>query len=209
MFTYQYLQPTEYHFSLDSIHLAELVAEKIKGRDDLASLRILDLCAGCGVIGIELSWYCPELRYIDFVEVQEVYTTYFKENVALVDRSELQLNWHLLNYDELHNAHWKNKFDVIVSNPPYFMAGHGILSPSKFKNRCRFYLDSSFDNYIKALVNTLNVSGKAYFLLRSLKEHDYNVFSRIQDMIKDLPASIEIISQIRGTDVFLLKKQGK
>ena len=72
MFTYQYAQPGEYHFSMDSIHLAESVAKHLQSREDLASLRVLDLCAGCGVIGIELSWYLPLLKKIDFVEIQDV-----------------------------------------------------------------------------------------------------------------------------------------
>jgi tRNA1(Val) A37 N6-methylase TrmN6 len=206
MFTYNYKQPDEYHFSLHSIHLAEFVAEHLKSHTDLASLRVLDLCAGCGVIGIELSWYLRELRQFDFVEIQDIYTDYFHKNVIMVNRPELQLRWHLLNYDELLGANWENKFDLIVSNPPYFQSGHGILSPSTFKNRCRFYLDSSFKNYILALTNTLACGGRAYFLLQSLKQHGYNLFSDIQNLLQATPTSIKIISNIRGTDVILLEK---
>lgn len=101
-FTYNYQQPDEYHFSLDSIYLARFVATQLKSHTDLDSLRILDLCAGCGVIGIELSWHLRAIRQIDFIEIQDIYTDYFYQNVAIVNRPELQFRWHLLNYDALH-----------------------------------------------------------------------------------------------------------
>lgn len=106
-FTYNYKQPDEYHFSLDSIHLAKFVAKQLKPYRDLGSLRVLDLCAGCGVIGIELSWHLQAIRQIDFIEIQDIYTEYFYQNISNVNRPELQLRWHLLNYDELHEKNGK------------------------------------------------------------------------------------------------------
>jgi tRNA1Val (adenine37-N6)-methyltransferase len=208
MFTYRYRQPEAYHFSLDSIHFAEFLAQHLQSRNDLQGLRVLDLCAGCGVIGMELSWYRPELRQIDFMEVQEIYTRYFHENTTLVNRPELELSWHLLNYDALLEKTWENKYDLIISNPPYFHAGHGILSPSEFKNRCRFFLDSSFANFILALANSLAPGGEAYFLLRPLKQHGWDVFSDIRELLKDRDFSVEKIAAIRGTDIVMLGKRG-
>jgi tRNA1Val (adenine37-N6)-methyltransferase len=206
MFTYYYKQPDEYRFSLDSIQLAEFLAEHLKSRADLASLRVLDLCAGCGVVGIELSWYLRELRKIDFIEIQDVYTPFFHDNIATVNRPELQINWHLLNYDVLLEKDWEEKFDLIVSNPPYFQPGQGPLSPSTFKNRCRFFLDSSFTHYILALANALAQNGEAYFLLRPLKQHGCDLFSEIKMLLQDKKINVKIITSIRGTDVICMKK---
>ncbi|KTC93298.1 methyltransferase [Legionella cincinnatiensis] len=205
-FTYSYKQPDEYHFSLDSIHLARFVAIQLKSHTDLGSLRVLDLCAGCGVIGMELSWHLQALRQIDFIEIQDIYTEYFYQNLANINRPELQFRWHLLNYDELHAKKWEGKFDLIISNPPYFQLGHGMLSPSQFKNRCRFYLDSSFHNYIRALENSLANNGRAYFLLRPLKHHGFDLFSDIQKILQETSATVRKISHIRGVDIILLEK---
>lgn len=206
-FTYNYKQPDEYHFSLDSIHLARFVATQFESHTDLGSLRILDLCAGCGVIGIELSWHLQAIRQIEFIEIQDIYTEYFYQNIANVNRPELQFRWHLLNYDELHKKKWEGKFDLIISNPPYFQPGHGILSPSKFKNRCRFYLDSSFQSYIQALENSLANNGKAYFLLRPLKHHGFDLFADIQKILQETSATVKKIAHIRGSDIILLEKK--
>ncbi|WED43722.1 methyltransferase [Legionella cardiaca] len=205
-FTYNYKQPKEYRFSLDSIHLAKFVATQLKSHPDLGSLRVLDLCAGCGVIGIELSWHLQAIRQIDFIEIQDIYTDYFFQNMAIINRPELQFRWHLLNYDELHEKKWAGKFDLTISNPPYFQPGHGVLSPSKFKNRCRFYLDSSFESYIRALENSLANKGRAYFLLRPLKHHGLDLFSDVQKMLQKTSVTAKKISHIRGTDIILLEK---
>jgi tRNA1(Val) A37 N6-methylase TrmN6 len=205
-FTYNYNQPHEYHFSLDSIYLAQFVALEMKTYTDLSSLRVLDLCAGCGVIGIELSWHLRAIRQIDFMEIQDIYTEYFYQNLAKVNRPELQCRWHLLNYDELQKKTWKKKYDLIISNPPYFHPDHGMLSPSIFKNRCRFYLDSSFTNYILALENSLAHKGKAFFLLRSLKHHGLDLFSDIQQIVPKSAVTVKKIAHMRGTDIILLEK---
>ncbi|MEO8400699.1 MAG: methyltransferase [Gammaproteobacteria bacterium] len=206
MFTYHYAQPDKYHFSLDSVQLAEFVAKRLRSRPDLETFRVLDLCAGCGVIGFELAWHLRELRQLDFLEVQDVYTDYFHQNAKIVNRPELQLRWHLFNYDVLLGKEWEGKFDLILSNPPYFQAGDGTLSPSHFKNRCRFFLDSSFENFIQALKNSLAYGGEAYFLLRPLQQHGYDLFIETKKLLRDTDISIEKIAQIRGTDVILLKK---
>jgi tRNA1Val (adenine37-N6)-methyltransferase len=116
------------------------------------------------------------------------------------------LRWHLLNYDVLLEKNWENKYDLIISNPPYFHAGHGMLSPSTFKNRCRFFLDSSFANFIVALANALAPDGAAYFLLRPLQQHGCDVFTDIQTLLQDNDVSVKKIAAIRGTDIVLLEK---
>lgn len=205
-YTYHYHQPDDYHFSLDSIYFTEFVADQLKAQQNLAAMHVLDLCAGCGVIGLQLAWYLRALRKIDFVEVQTIYTSYFHENVRTVQRPELELCWHALNYDLLQRNEWENKYDLIISNPPYFQAKHGMLSPSDFKNRCRFFIDSSFENFIHAIVNTLAYGGKAYFLLRPLHQHGIDVFANAQRLLGRTPCSIEKIAKLRGIDIVCITK---
>lgn len=205
MFTYQYAQPDFYHYSLDSTQLAEFVATQLAQRDDLSSINTLDLCAGCGVIGFELSWHLPSLRKIDFIEIQSNYAPYFQQNIKIVNRKELELNWLELNYDVLLTESWKDKYDLIVSNPPYFHPQHGMLSPSHEKNRCRFFMDSSFENYILAIANSLTIYGEAYILLRSLAAHGQDVFAMLNQHLVNTSVTATMLTDIRGTDVVLLK----
>lgn len=206
MFSYHYKQPSEYRFSLDSIYFAEFLAQQLQYRKNLDDIHLLDLCAGCGVLGIELSWFLKKIKTIDFLEIQDVYTDYFYQNVEIVNRPELQLTWYLMNYAELLNPSWKNKYHLIVSNPPYFQAGHGMYSPSSFKNRCRFFLDDSFENFIYAIANALAPGGEAYFLQRSLHQHGNDFFSYTKTLLKEMPMEIKKITTIRTTDVIQLVK---
>lgn len=82
-----------------------------------------------------------------------------------------------------------------------------MLSPSKFKNRCRFYLDSSFQHYIRALENSLANKGRAYFLLRPLQQHGLDLFSDIQKVLQETSVTAKKISHIRGSDIILLEKR--
>jgi tRNA1(Val) A37 N6-methylase TrmN6 len=118
----------------------------------------------------------------------------------------LQLRWHLANYERLLEEQWTEQFDLIVSNPPYFHKGHGVLSPSDFKNRCRFFLDSTFAHFIKALANSLAYKGEAYFLLRPLKQHGYDLPSDIRNLLRETTVCVRKIANIRGNDVIFLKK---
>lgn len=173
-FTFDYFQPSEYHFSLDSVLLPKIVAKQLKeDQIDVSSFKVLDLCSGTGIIGLEFSHYLPQIDSIDFLEVQKVYEEYFKKNLALVAPSKKNFNFLNLNYDEMiSNLSFHEKYDLILCNPPYFFKNEGVLSPSEFKNRCRFFMDSSFDNLIKAVGHALKNGASAYILSRP--GHDHN-----------------------------------
>ncbi|MBV8802036.1 MAG: SAM-dependent methyltransferase, partial [Gammaproteobacteria bacterium] len=95
---------------------------------------------------------------------------------------------------------------LIISNPPYFQAGHGMLSSSTFKNRCRFFLDATYENFIISIANALAHGGEAYFLQRPLNHHGFNLFSNAEELLIKMNISIKKIYKIRNMDVIYLKK---
>lgn len=233
-FTYEYSQPEEYHFSLDSIEMPWQVAQYFKNKiaeeeinkKDLEQFKTLDLCAGCGVLGFELNFHIPELKQIDFLEVQSVYQEHFEHNKKLalanaskkpfrprlvvvreeatpmITTAEPQLNFLNMNYDQLLGPEHQDKYDLILCNPPYFVQGQGKLSPSEFKNRCRFFIDSDFTNLVSVLCHTLKQNGQAFLLLRPLDDHGLDLFTELRRLIKG-KLECESLGEVRGT--FLLK----
>jgi tRNA1(Val) A37 N6-methylase TrmN6 len=237
-FTYEYSQPEEYHFSIDSIEAPWEVAQSLKARiaegeltaKDLEHWKVLDLCAGCGVMGFELNFHLPELRHIEFVEVQEIYQKHFErnKNLALAKAaqpkkmglrlvkveenpsaptsapadSSAQFEFRRMNYENLLTEDDHKKYNLILCNPPYFQPGQGKLSPSEFKNRCRFFLDSTFEKLIAAIEWSLADRGEAYLLLRDLEDHDIDLLTEIR-RLTNKRLKIENLALIRGT--FLLK----
>lgn len=230
-FTYKYSQPEEYHFSVDSIEMAWKVANylKVERADELKNRpwSCLDLCGGCGVIGFEMNFHIPELKHWDFVEVQNQYREHFDKNKTMVleriaqtpKRPKLSIvggssagasqspeeKFQLLemNYEKMIGApEFAEKYQLIMCNPPYFMPDQGKLSPSEFKNRCRFFLDSSFEKLIESIHDSLAMDGEAFLLVRDLEDHQIDLLSELKRLTRGR-LKVENLDLVRGT--FLLK----
>lgn len=165
--TFEYSQPDEYRFSHDSVFLArrvfELLREEIK-----PDWRVLDLCAGSGIIGMDFLFHCrQELGQTpsrcDFLEVQDVYRPHFATNIERLNLPDTEMRFLHQNY----NQPLSDQYDLILCNPPYFDPREGKPSPSQFKNRCRFFIDATQADLIHAIAAALTARGRAYVLTRS------------------------------------------
>ena len=212
-FTYDYSQPKAYRFSLDSVYLAKVVAEVIPPLADFSDFQVLDLCSGCGVIGMELHFHRPHLRSITFVEVQNEYKSHFETNLKTIEKfhPEQKLNFQLfeINYNQmLKTSRFAEFFDLIVCNPPYFFKDEGLLSPSEFKNRCRFFLDSDFSTLFETIIYALKPQAQAFVLVRKGTEHGRDPLKEIE-LILGARATVEPFQEIRGTLVVKIIKSIK
>jgi tRNA1Val (adenine37-N6)-methyltransferase len=236
-FTYQYAQPEEYRFSLDSVEMAWEVAQHLRSRPmrrlrlvaagessdaggegdplskSLSRMQVLDLCAGCGIVGFDFQYHMPEIEKIDFVEIQNTYKSYFEKNLEMVLLRRPQLvdknfNFLEMNYEDLmKDEKFHHHYDLILCNPPYFFPEQGKMSPSEFKNRCRFYLDSTFAKLIESIDYCLAMEGEAYVLVRPLDDHGIDIFSELRTLLQGPVIQgrlhCENLTMVRGT--FLLK----
>lgn len=99
-------------------------------------------------------------------------------------------------------------FDLIVCNPPYFLPGQGILSPSEFKNRCRFFIDSNLQNLLAGVYNSLKPGGVCFMTLRELAEHGLDILAEVRNFSEN-KLQMEDVAQIRGTHLLKLTKKTK
>jgi len=215
--TFTYSQPDEYHLSHDSVFLARRVFEYLQQHEPgLTNLTSLDLCAGGGVVGLDLLFHLQSLKadfvnisHFDFLEIQGVYLSHFKRNVdALKEKfpaMSTQTQFIQANYAELIRQDYsENKYDLIVCNPPYFRPGQGLLSLSDFKNRCRFFIDSDFKSLIQAIAQSLKPKGKAFVLIKSLDKHGINIDHEIESFQTDL--TFQKLAPVRSTDLYFFQK---
>lgn len=208
--TFSYSQPGEYNFSHDSVFLAHKVFSIIKA-DGLQIRNTLDLCSGCGIVGLDLLFYLnqaqlPLPEQIDFLEIQDLYHTHFETNVKSLKihlNTKPEFRFLNMNYDQLSlMPEYKNKYELIISNPPYFRKGFGKLSPNNFKNRCRFFIDSDYPNLVKAIENSLHPEGKAFVLLKSLQEHGLDIEKEFHGLSPVL--ALENLGLIRDTSLYCI-----
>jgi tRNA1(Val) A37 N6-methylase TrmN6 len=175
-----------------------------------AEQSVLDLCAGCGVVGLDFLFHLEQAKAqlpdrIDFLEVQNIYQSHFIKNISEFETLK-RYQFLLMNYaDVFKNSSFQNKYDLILCNPPYFFPDRGVLSDSNFKNRCRFFLDADFEKLIQAIEYLLKPHGKAYVLLKDLPQNGLSMRTELQKISHHL--EINQIEKIRNTDLYLIRRR--
>lgn len=208
-YTFNYSQPEEYRLSHDSVFLARRAFEEMQGVD-LAQGRGLDICSGSGIIGMDFLFHRRANNEsvptsFDFVEIQDVYVPHFNENVKRLGPIDSELQFVNCNYNELQQPKFADMYDIVLSGPPYFLTWQGKLSPSEFKNRCRFFIDSDLPNFFLGIANCLKKTGRAYILLRDLPEHKWDVIAEAREICAG-KLNVDIVGDIRGTHFVLLTR---
>lgn len=82
------------------------------------TVRILDIGCGSGVIGLTLKQKFPK-AIVDLLDISDDALTVAKQNATM-----LNLNVNFIKSDIFENV--KNKYDIIISNPPYIKTDEEI-----------------------------------------------------------------------------------
>ena len=89
------------------------------------ALRAADLGCGCGILMLLLAEKSPRLR-LDGVEIRPAAAERAAENLRINGLSE-RCSVHTADFRAMTPE--KNVYDLVVSNPPYFVPGCGAVSP--------------------------------------------------------------------------------
>ncbi len=78
-------------------------------------LRVLDLCAGSGAIGLSVLKHCPNAR-VSFGEISPLHCRQIQENI---ERNNLDASRSEVRVSDLFESFQGEMFDSIATNPPY------------------------------------------------------------------------------------------
>jgi tRNA1Val (adenine37-N6)-methyltransferase len=136
------------------------------------AMHILDIGTGSGTIALMLAQRSGESSKIDAVEIGQDEALQANENF-------LKSPWP--NKIQLHQTAIQNffpaeKYDLIVSNPPYF--NNSLNPPSEKRLRARHTITLSFRDLISSAVRLLNNDGKFNVILPFVEGLQFIEFAR-------------------------------
>lgn len=120
---------------------------------------VLDIGTGSGLIAIMLAQRTSPQTRIDAIDIEEKDIHQAKENVQ---RSAWPEKVNVL-HTSLQNFFPKKKYDLIVSNPPYFVSS--LLPPDEKRTLARHTQELSFEDLLKNAARLLSQRGRLAVIL--------------------------------------------
>lgn len=153
---YPFWQPAEgYRYSMDALLLAAFVRDGRTGRKQEKYVRVLDIGTGSGIITLLLAKRFEEYEY-HAVEIQEGLYEIAGENFRM---NGIRAELHHGSYMDLPG---QDRFDLIVSNPPFFKDSQISKNPSVAI--ARHELHATMESLVAKSKKLLKGSGFLYLI---------------------------------------------
>ncbi|MBS4235453.1 tRNA1(Val) (adenine(37)-N6)-methyltransferase [Campylobacter vulpis] len=147
--------PNAYRYNSDSLLLSAFILE-----DNLSKKTLLDVGAGCGIIGILLKNYYHHLK-LSLLDLQEENILLIKENLR---QNALEAEFFHCDFKEFKS---EKRFDYIVCNPPFYRQGTQ-KSTNLHKNISKNASFLPLEDLVKGVDSLLAPRGVFYFCYESL-----------------------------------------
>ena len=128
---------------------------------------VLDLGTGTGIIPILMTAKTKADRFCA-LEIQEESADMARRSVAL-NHLEDKVNIVTGDIKEASRIFGKASFDVVTSNPPYMVAGHGEACPDEAKAIARHEILCSLDDVVREASACLKPNGRFYMVHRPFR----------------------------------------
>ena len=177
-------------------YLVEIAKRKIVDKYKNKDVKILDLCTGSGCIAIALS---KELNNKIFA------SDISKKAIELAKKNSIENNAQieLIESDLFNNI--KDKFDIIISNPPYISYDEEIMESVKlYEPNLALYADNDgllfYEKILKDINNYLNEN----FLI--IFEIGYKQANRIKKIVNKYltNVNISVLKDLSGKDRYII-----
>ena len=197
---YQIIQsPEKFCFGMDAVLLSGFATAP-------EGARVLDLGTGTGIIPILMAAKTDAKELIG-LEIQEESADMAQRSVVLND---LQDKVRIVQGDikEAGQIFDAASFDVVTSNPPYMIGGHGLKNPDGPKAIARHEVLCDLEDVIRAAARCLKSGGKFYMVHRPFRlaeimvlMHEYKVEPKRMQLVypyADKEPNMVLIEGARG-----------
>lgn len=157
-----YEQPDEYHFSQDS---TELACYALGFDHENESIRVIDVGAGCGIVGLQWARHYKNSYDLVLLEKQNVFYQSLKNNITISGCSQV-----IVEMSELSTYQVRSPYHVALSNPPYFLDQATRKSHCRVKQQCRHIGERDLKLWFEK-VHELLIPGGAFFF--SFRQNDW------------------------------------
>lgn len=182
-------KPDEFCYGIDAVLLADFA-----GREQRVPEKIIDLGAGTGAVSLILSYKYRKARITE-VEMQEGASDRAVRNITLngLGRRLDVIRGDILDLPDSMCG----KYDMAVTNPPYFEAGSGLIPGSGAKTASRHETTASLSDFFAAAAALLRDRGDLFMVHRPSRLADMMTFSRIAGVE---PKVIRFVQPYRDED---------
>ena len=191
--------PEKFCFGMDAVLLSGFASAPEGGR-------VLDLGTGTGIIPILMAAKTPATELIG-LEIQEESADMAQRSVILNDlQSKIKIvQGDIKEAGQLFDA---ASFDVVTSNPPYMIGGHGLKNPDGPKAIARHEVLCDLEDVVKAAARLLKSGGKFYMVHRPFRlaeimvlMHEYRIEPKRMQLVypyADKEPNMVLIEGARG-----------
>ncbi len=152
--------PGRFCFGMDAVLLSGFARAK-RGE------RVLDMGTGTGIIPILLSAK-TEAAHITALEIQKESADMAARSIALNSLEE-KIEVVIGDIKEASAIFGKSSFDVVTSNPPYMISGHGEDNPEDAKAIARHEVLCNLDDVVREAAAVLKPNGRFYMVHRPFR----------------------------------------
>jgi len=162
--------------SEDAYYLYLRATKYIKGRSEIATTgKVLDLGTGNGILLLMLAKDFEDM-YFTGIEVVKDLCEIAVDNLEKMNKYFSRIiNYKIMqaNYSNLEEILFDEKYEIIISNPPYFPDKTGRMSTDLIKATSKFELFSTMRQLLQSIKKYLAYDGSSFIIFPFTRNEEF------------------------------------